>query len=234
MTSVHGKRILVTGATGGLGPSLCEALLAVGGEVIAIARRRTGLDDLRAGLSHHERLHVAECDVSEAAGLGKLFSSVTAKAPLDAVVHASGAFAWARLAEIDDAEIERIVRMNLVATTFVIREALRHMLARAAGSIVVVAADRALSPAEGFGVYGAAKAGVLHLVEAAAKEAASCRVRVNALLPGVIDTEENRSAMPDADPARWTLPADIARAAVFLASDESKGVTGARIVLPNR
>jgi NAD(P)-dependent dehydrogenase (short-subunit alcohol dehydrogenase family) len=234
MTSMHGRRILVTGATGGLGPSLCEALLAVGGEVIAIARRRTGLDDLRAGLAHHERLHVAECDVSDSGGVGKLFASVTKKAPLDAVVHASGAFAWARLAEIEDAEIARLVTANLLATTFVVRESLRHMLARGAGSVVVVAADRVLSPAEGFAVYGAAKAGVVHLVEAAAKEAAPRGVRVNALLPGILDTKDNRAAMPDADASRWTSPADVARAAVFLASDDSKGVTGARIVLPNR
>lgn len=223
------RRVLVTGATGGLGPTLVAAFLGRGAEVLATARRRTRLDELRAGLAHHERLHVAESDMSDPVGVEALFEATTREAPLDLVVHSVGAFAYGGLAGMSDSTVTRLIEGNVTASAWVLRGALRRMVSAGRGGVIMLAADRAERPEAGFALYGAAKAAVCHLVAACAEEAQPAGVRVNALLPGVIDTEENRAAMPDADRSTWTAPVDIAKAALWLASDEACAVTGAHM-----
>jgi NAD(P)-dependent dehydrogenase (short-subunit alcohol dehydrogenase family) len=222
----------VTGATGGLGPHLVEALLACGAHVVAAARVRTRLDGLRAGLEQHERMHVAECDATHPAGVEALLEDMDGRGGVDGVVHAAGAFVYGPLAERTDAEVERVIAGNLTSTVLVVRGALRRMVPRGRGRIVVVAADRALAPCPGFALYGAAKAGAVHLVQAVADEVHGSGVRIHALLPGVIDTPGNRSAMPDVDPAGWVAPAELAKAAVWLCSSGAQAVNGALVRLP--
>ncbi|MFW6066708.1 MAG: SDR family NAD(P)-dependent oxidoreductase [Myxococcota bacterium] len=229
---LHGKRIVVTGATGGLGPSVVEAVLACGARVLAVARLRTKLDELRASLEHHERLDVAECDATEPAGVEALFDAADARGGVDGVVSAVGAFAYSPVTDLEDDALMRLVQCNLTASALIVRGALRRMVPRGGGRIVLVAADRAVRPAPGFAVYGAAKAGVVHLAEAAAEEVHGAGVRIHALLPGIIDTPANRAAMPDADPTGWVRPAEIARAAVWLLSGEASAVNGALVRLP--
>lgn len=229
---LHGERILVTGATGGLGPHLVEALLACGAHVVAAARVRTRLDELRASLSHHDRLHVAECDTASPEGVETLVEAVHGGGGVHSVVHAVGAFLYGPLAELTDADVQRVISCNLTSTALVVRGALRRMVPQGRGRIVVVAADRAMAPAGQFALYGAAKAGAVHLVQAVAEEVHSSGVRIHALLPGVIDTPGNRAAMPDADPSGWVSPADVAKSAVWLCSGESAAVNGALVRLP--
>ncbi|MFW5876580.1 MAG: SDR family NAD(P)-dependent oxidoreductase [Myxococcota bacterium] len=229
---LHGHRILVTGSTGGLGPSVVEALLACGARVVAVARLRTRLDELRASFEHHPRLDVAECDVSVPQGVEALFDAVEAGGGIDAVVHAAGAFVCGPLAEHDDDEVERLVQSNVTSSALVVRAAVRRMLPRRSGRIVLVAADRALCPAPHFALYGATKAALVHLVQAMADEVHREGVRIHALLPGVIDTPDNRAAMPDTDPATWASPAAIAKAAVWLLGADAESVNGALVRLP--
>ena len=231
---LDGTRVLVTGATGGVGPSIVEALLAVGARVIASARRRTGLDALRAELRQHERLDVAECDASDPEGVERLFEALERKGGLGGVVHAVGAFRYGLLAGASDDDVRGVIDANVLSTAWVVRGAARRMTGRGAGSIVVIAADRALEPAPGVAVYGAAKAASAHLVQAAALELHGSGVRVNAILPGVIDTPDNRAAMPDADPAGWASPRAIARACVWLLGPDAAGVSGALVRVPGK
>lgn len=213
----------MTGATGGLGPSLVEAFLALGADVLVAGRRRTALDELRASMRHHDRLHVAECDVSDAEGTECLFDAWARQGTPDVVVHAAGAWCEGPLEHATDAELERLVDANLLAAAIVLRAALRRMKPLDRGSVVLVAASRAQDPDPDEALYGAAKAAVVHLVEATSK--ASGGVRVNALMPGVLDTEQNR-ARPSVGSGERVKPSDVARAAVWLASDESGGVNG--------
>lgn len=87
---MRGQRVLVMGGSGVAGTAIVEAMLACGGDVVAAARRRTGLYDLRASMRHHERLHTAECDATDARGVEALFDSIEKKAPIDGVVHVAG------------------------------------------------------------------------------------------------------------------------------------------------
>lgn len=227
----------MTGVTGGLGPALVEAFLALGAEVLAAGRRRTALDDLRAGVAHHERLHTAECDLTDPAGTEALFDAWSRKGDPDVVVHAAGAWEDGALETQSDEAVAQIVSDNLTSAALVLRAALRRMRPRGRGSVVVIAASRAEEPDANEALFGAAKAGVVHLVEATARQSGG--VRVNAVLPGVLDTAQNREMcqnrewesrekLPREVSAR-VAPAEVARAALWLASDESGGVNGARV-----
>lgn len=223
---LHGQRALVTGATGGLGKHVVEALLAWGAEVIAVSRRRTRLEELRASQQQHERLEVAECDVSDARGVAALFESVTRRKPLYMVVQASGAFSSSPLAVAKDEDVETLVAANFLGPALVVRHALRHMLPQSNGRIVVVGAAGGSHPAANTAAYGASKAAIAHLVQAAALEAGSKGVRVNAVLPTIIDTPDNRVAMPDAPRDGWVTPQAIAKLILWLAGPEGGALQG--------
>lgn len=234
MQDLHGRRVAITGATGALGAALVETFLASGARVVAVARLKTRLDELRASLRQHERLDVAECDLADPDGVDALFASLTGEEGLDAVVHCAGAFVHGDLIDVGSRDVARVVRSNLLASALVARAALVDMCARGRGSVVLVAADAALGPAPGMSAYAAAKAGVTHLVSSVAEELHGRGPTIHALLPGILDTPGNRLAMPDADPAGWVAMSTIARTAVYLAIPEGDGVNGALLRLPGR
>ena len=120
--------------------------------------------------------------------------------------------------------------MNLRTAVVCCKAALPALLERGAGCIVNIGAGAAAArAAAGMGAYTASKAGVQRLTESLAEEVKDRGVRVNAVLPGTIDTPRNRADMPDADVARWVAPEAIADVIVFLASDAARAVTGASI-----
>jgi NAD(P)-dependent dehydrogenase (short-subunit alcohol dehydrogenase family) len=116
-------------------------------------------------------------------------------------------------------------RLNLATCANASRAALPHLLASGAGRIVNVGANAALKADAGMGAYAASKAGVHRLTESLAQELKG-RVGVNAVLPSIIDTPQNRADMPDADASAWVSPADLAAVMLFLASAEASAVTG--------
>jgi NAD(P)-dependent dehydrogenase (short-subunit alcohol dehydrogenase family) len=224
--------VLVTGASGALGTRVVEAFLAIGAHVVAAARKKTTLDALRAAMKMSDRLALAESDVTDPVLVERMFEGVERDGPLDAVVAVVGTWGGGSFVEGDDAAYRRLVSTNLDASYFVMRGALRRMIPRGRGNVVVIGSMAALGPSPGQAVYGATKAAVVHLVQSAAAEARGTGVTVNALLPGTMDTPDNRAAMPDADPARWTRPEDVAAMAVRLCTSDARGVTGAAIPLP--
>lgn len=230
MQTLHEKRVLVTGASGALGPAIVGALLAVGAKVIAGARRRTWLDALRAEMRDHDRLEVAEVDVTDPGGVEALVDAIDRDGGLDALVQCAGTYAHGPLADAPLEALDRVVRVNLWGTLLTARAAVRSMRLRNRGSIVLISAERALEPAANEGAWGASKAAVAHLGQSMAHETAGTGIRVNVVLPGTLDTEDNRAQAPEAE-ARFVSRDAIARSVVWLASDESKGVSGAWIRL---
>jgi len=225
---VDGKVAIVTGAAGNVGVALMKLLAARGAHVAALDR---SADAMAARLGPaSDGLHLPVADLSDPAQVAAAVGAVVQRfRRLDGVAATVGAFAMAPVTESTPELWERMLRVNLLSTATVFSAALPHLRAAGGGSLVAVAAGAALRAPGGMAAYAAAKSAVLRLVEALSDEGKPDRIRVNAVLPGTIDTPQNRVAMPDADPARWVTPKQVAEAMVFLLSDASSGVTGAAL-----
>jgi len=214
--------IAVTGGHGVLGRAVVEAALA---------------DGLKVAVIDHASGHAVPDGVLELGGVD-LTDPTSAKAAvdaaaahfgrLDALLNVAGGFVWQTT---DDAAPawDKMFALNLSTALNASRAALPHLKASPEGRIVNVGANTAIKSAAGMGAYAASKSGVHRLTESLAEELKSTPVTVNAVLPSIIDTEQNRKDMPDADPAKWVRPSDLARVILFLASPESRAITGALI-----
>ena len=144
-----------------------------------------------------------------------------------------GGFRWQTLAEGEFRVWEALHRLNLLTVAAACKAALPLLVASGRGAIVNVGANAALKAAAGMGAYAAAKSGVHRLTESLAEEWKG-KVRVNAVLPSILDTPANRADMPEADFGAWVTPGEAARAILFLASDEASAITGALLPLAGR
>lgn len=219
--------IAVTGGHGVLGRAVVEAALADGLRVAVI--------DHASGLAVPDGvLEIGGVDLTDAAAAQKAVDAVVARfGRLDALLNIAGGFVWQTT---DDAEPAwaRMFALNLTTALNASRAALPHLKASPEGRIVNVGANGAVKAAAGMGAYAASKAGVHKLTESLAEELKSTAVTVNAVLPSILDTAQNRKDMPDADPAKWVAPSDLARVMLFLASPEARAVTGALVPVTGR
>jgi NAD(P)-dependent dehydrogenase (short-subunit alcohol dehydrogenase family) len=131
--------------------------------------------------------------------------------------------------ETADDAWERMLDLNVRTLLNACRAVVPHMLERGGGRIVNVGAFAAQKGQAGMGAYVASKSAVIRLTEAMAAELRERGVNVNCVLPTIIDTPANRESMPDADPAKWVAPKDLARVIAFLASDDAHAVHGAAL-----
>jgi NAD(P)-dependent dehydrogenase (short-subunit alcohol dehydrogenase family) len=133
------------------------------------------------------------------------------------------------LHETDDEDWDLMMQLNVRSVFNTCRAVVPHMLRQGGGRIINVSARAALEGKARMGPYCASKAAVLTLTESLAAEHKLAGINVNCILPGTIDTPQNRAAMPDADFSRWVPPPALADVVVFLASEASRAVTGAAI-----
>jgi NAD(P)-dependent dehydrogenase (short-subunit alcohol dehydrogenase family) len=153
---------------------------------------------------------------------------------IDVLVNVAGGFRWQTVEEGGANGWDILYAVNLKTALLATKAALPH-LASSAGRIINIGAGAAARAATaGMGAYAAAKAGVHKLTESLADELKDRQITVNAVLPGIIDTPQNRTDMPTADFSRWVAPAAIAEVIVFLASDKAAAVTGALIPVSGR
>jgi NAD(P)-dependent dehydrogenase (short-subunit alcohol dehydrogenase family) len=229
-----GRVAVVAGGTGALGTAVTHALLAEGATVVVPHRHAAEFDALRQGSAGAaDRLHGVTPDLADAAAVKAMFDSLGARhGGVDTLVITVGAWAGgAPLWQAADDELERMLSANLRAAHALCRAALPAMLAQRRGAIVNVAAKTALAPPANAAAYAASKAGVLATMASLAAELRGSGVRVNSVLPNIIDTPANRRAMPAAETSAWVLPEDIARVILFLCSDDARAVHGAQVVV---
>lgn len=221
--------VLVSGGTGGLGPAVLRRLVVDGWRVVAtVYPPDAGLPDGAQGVP---------ADVTDPAEVAAAVDVATAdpQRPLRAVVNLVGGYAQgARVHETPVADFEAQLRLNLRPTYLVTAAALPHLMAAGGGSVVCVSSRAALRPFAGAAGYITAKAGLLALVDALAAEYRDDRIRVNAVLPSVIDTPAQRAANPTADHSRWVAPEQIADVIAFLCSDASAATSGAHLPVYGR
>jgi NAD(P)-dependent dehydrogenase (short-subunit alcohol dehydrogenase family) len=226
------RAAIITGATGGLGPAVVSRLLDEGWRVVAAGRSETAL----AELGDHERLVPLQADLFDPASAAALADA--AGDGLEAVVNLVGGYAeGGRVHETPLAAFEEQLRLNLVSAYLVTSAALPVLLKRpgpSRGSIICFSSRAAIQPFAGAAGYITAKAAVLGFVDALDAEYRADGIRVNAIVPSVIDTPANRAAMPTADHGAWVTPEQIAGVIAHLVSGEGAAVTGSRVKVYGR
>ncbi len=227
-----GKVVLVAGGTGGLGRAVSLAFLEHDAKVVVTYRGHEGFNALKtaAGKAGSE-LEGFSVDATDEAAVRQLVEKIVAKyRRLDAMVNTVGGYAGGtKLWELETKVFDQMLALNLRSGYALLRAAVRAMLKEGHGAIVNVAAKAAIDHAAGAAAYAASKSAAVALVDSLAADLKGSEIRVNTILPSIIDTEANRKAMPKADLAKWPKPEDIARVILFLCSDDARVIHGAAI-----
>jgi NAD(P)-dependent dehydrogenase (short-subunit alcohol dehydrogenase family) len=232
-----GQVVLVGGGTGGLGRAVSLAFVEAGAQVIVTFQRPGDLDELQktAGAKLVEAegasLEGSAVDVTDEAAVRKLMDGILERhGRLDCLVNAVGGYAGGiKLWELETKVFEQMIALNLRAGFVLARAAARVMVKQGSGAIVNVAAKAAVDHAAGASAYAASKAAAVAMIDCLAADLKGTGVRANSIMPSIIDTAANRTAMPKADFAKWPKPEEIARVILFLCSDAAKLVQGAAV-----
>jgi NAD(P)-dependent dehydrogenase (short-subunit alcohol dehydrogenase family) len=241
---LSGKSVVVFGGTGALGAAVAERLIAEGAEVAVADVEVPELGDRLAGASYRA------VNALDEASLRGLFGHV--RAPVWAVVNVIGGYTPGQpVVELDVQILRDQLDLNLITAANITKYAIEAMTdvegapareagpdgapgAAGGGRIVHTSSRVARGDGKDSFAYSVSKLGVIRLVEAAAAETREQGITVNCILPSVIDTPANRTAMPSSDHSRWPKPAQIAAVLAWLISDDSELVSGAAIPVYGR
>jgi NAD(P)-dependent dehydrogenase (short-subunit alcohol dehydrogenase family) len=170
-------------------------------------------------------------DVTDETAVRQLIDKVLAEhGRLDALVNTVGGYAGGvNLWQLETKVFDQMLALNLRSGYALSRAAIPVMLKQKHGAIVNIAAKAAFDHGAGAAAYSASKAAALALMDSLAAEVKGTGVRVNSVLPSIIDTEPNRKAMPNVDFAKWPKPQEIARVILFLCSDDARVIHGAAV-----
>jgi NAD(P)-dependent dehydrogenase (short-subunit alcohol dehydrogenase family) len=221
--------VIVTGAAGNLGRAIANAFAARGANIVLLDRRREQLDGSH-GEETPQRLHIA-VDLLDSAQVDAAAQSAADRfGHIDVLCNIAGGFRMGTpVHATTDADWNFLFDINVRTLLHASRAVVPRMLAHGGGKIVNVGAYAAQMGAADMGAYIAAKSAVIRLTETMAAELRAQNINVNCVLPTVIDTPENRRAMPGADPRKWVAPEDLASVVVFLASPDARAVHGAAL-----
>lgn len=215
-------RVLVTGASGGAGGGVLEAFADAGWRIVGVTRRDLPSDS--AGVTW------VQADLADAAAAQRMVTDAVATlGGIDALVCLAGGYSSAPLDELSWADFEKQIGTSLRPTVESVLAALPELRRSEAGAIVTIGAQTALKPGRSAGPYAAAKSAVATWSLALATGLRSSGVRVNCVLPGTLDTEANRSSMPDAKRDVWITPRQLGDLIVYLCSPASHPLTGTAI-----
>jgi len=221
---MRGKTIVITGGFGALGRAVADEARARGANVAQL--------DIKTPDGVSDPLAIA-VNLTDLDATSRAIDDIHARTgSIDALLNIAGGYVWEPLEEGAIDTWERMFTLNLKTALTSTKAALPH-LKEAKGAIVNVGAFGAVKADGGNGPYAASKQGVMKLTESLAAELKG-QVRVNAVLPSIIDTAQNRKDMPKADPSKWVQPVELARVMLFLASDEASAITGALVPVMGR
>jgi 3-oxoacyl-[acyl-carrier protein] reductase len=233
-----GRTALDTGATGGIGAKIAEALHAQGATVALSGTRQAALDEAREKLG--SRAHAIACDLSRAEEVEKLVPAAEAQmGSLDILVSNAGITRDMLALRMKDEDWAAVLDVNLTAAFRLSRAALRGMMKRRFGRIIGIASIVGVTGNAGQANYAASKAGMIGMTKALAQEVASRQITVNCVAPGFIPVERHED-VADAERAAYLAtvpaghigtPADVAHAVAFFASEAAGFITGQRLVV---
>jgi NAD(P)-dependent dehydrogenase (short-subunit alcohol dehydrogenase family) len=236
MSKLAGKNILITGASQGLGREMALRFAREGAAgLLIVARHVAELNKVRDEIRQiAPKIDIVgiEADVSKPRDIERIVATTLAqfKGRLDVLVNNASTIGPSPMPNLLDYPVEdfrEVLDTNLIGPFLLIKNALPAMIERG-GSIINVTSDAGQVGYPGWGAYGISKFGLEGMSQTWASELEDSGVRVNWVDPGNMNTAMHRAAEPEEDPDEWASPADVTDVFVFLASDESKGVTGKR------
>jgi NAD(P)-dependent dehydrogenase (short-subunit alcohol dehydrogenase family) len=225
----NGQAVVITGAAGNLGQAVAKAFAALGANLVLIDLRPDAL--ARAFGADTETRVLAPTDLLDQTQVSATIEKAIERfARIDVLCNIAGGFRMGEAVhETSDANWNFLFDSNARSLLHAVRAVVPPMLQAGRGKVVNVGAFAAQRGVARMGAYCAAKSAVIRLTEAMAAELREKGINVNCVLPSVIDTPENRAAMPRADPARWVAPEDLASTILFLASPAARAIHGAAL-----
>jgi NAD(P)-dependent dehydrogenase (short-subunit alcohol dehydrogenase family) len=232
MADFSGKVVIVTGASGNLGSATARAFLEANASLALVDR---ALDAQRAEFADiadsPDHLLVGSVDATNPDSVAETVSAIIARfGQIDVLVNTVGGYrAGTPVHETPLDTLDFMFNLNARTVFIMSQHVVSHMLQREYGKIISIAARPGLHGSKNAAAYSAAKGAVIRITESMSAELKASGINVNCILPGTIDTPQNREAMPNADTSRWVPPEDLASVILFLASDAARAIHGAAI-----
>ncbi len=225
--------VIVTGASGNLGQAVARAFQAAGARLALTDHAADRLQQVYSDIAgSHGYFLAGSVDVADASAVAAMVEETISRFErIDVLVNTVGGFRGGMpLHETSPETWELMFNLNARSVFIASRAVIPHMLRQGSGRIINVAARAGLQGGAKMAAYSASKSAVIRLTESMAAELKEAGINVNCVLPGTIDTPQNRQAMPKADYNRWIKPEALADAILFLASDAARDVHG--VALP--
>jgi NAD(P)-dependent dehydrogenase (short-subunit alcohol dehydrogenase family) len=240
--SLSGKTAVVLGAASGIGKASAEVLAALGANVICADKDRAGVERTAAELGTQVKTAALTVDAGKAEDIAALAAMAAKFGPrLDIAVTTPAVHIRKAFLDYTDEEYDRIADLNLRGVFLFLRSFGRIMRDQGGGSLIATSSMRAMTLEPGLAIYAATKAGIIQLVRGLASELGPSGVRVNAIVPSIVDTAlvAPLKARPDIFNKlaahtvfnRWSEPSEVATAVAFLASDAASYVTGSALMV---
>lgn len=223
--------VLVTGAVGNLGTAVVNKFAAAGARLVLADRSADRVTEHFADLAG-DHLRVGGVDVTDEASIAKMTQQAIDRfGRIDTVVNTVGGFrAGTPVHETPTETWELMLNLNVRSAVLISRAIVPGMIERGAGCIINIGAGAGLKGGANAAAYSASKSAIIRITESMAAELKEHGINVNCILPGTIDTPQNRAAMPKADTSRWVTPDSLADVIHFLASPAARDVNG--VALP--
>ena len=240
---LSGKTALVLGAASGIGKASAEALAALGAAVICADKNKQGVEETANLIAKHSKAEAHVIDAGKSEDIDKLATAIgKGHKRLDAALTTPAIHVRKLMCDYTDEEYDRVADLNLRGTFYFLRAFGRMMSGQnGGGSLIASSSVRATTLEPGLAIYGATKAGIIQMVRGLASEIGRFGVRVNAIVPSIVETPliAPLKARPDIYQAlaahtvfnRWSKPSEVAACVAFLASDAASYVTGSAFLV---
>jgi NAD(P)-dependent dehydrogenase (short-subunit alcohol dehydrogenase family) len=237
MFDFSGRVVVVTGAAGNLGVAVAHAFHAAGAQLALVDRGADRLQKLFPELADSPQHFLAtSVDLNDDAAVGRMADETVKRlGRIDVLVNTAGGYkAGTPLHETPLADWDFLMNLNARSVFVACRAVIPQMLRQGSGRVVSVASRAALNGDANAAAYSASKSAVVRLTESMSAELKDSGINVNCVLPGMIDTPQNRQAMPGADHKKWVEPGALAEVILFLASDGARAIHGAALPVYGR
>jgi len=226
--NLQNKTVMITGAAGHLGRAAAEAFRQAGARLVLLDRQAEAFERV-FGKSPEATLLGADLRDREQLRT-RVEEALTGIGPLHVLCHVAGGFRMGEpVHQISPETWDFLSDLNARAFLNIASVVVPHLIEQGGGKVVTIGAGAALKGMAQMGAYCASKSALIRLTESMSAELKDKNINVNCVLPSIIDTADNRSAMPDADTSRWVAPEALAAVMVFLSSDAARAIHGATI-----